>query len=86
MPRRWLEEKLVEALTSASSDYAQGMKTFEQYSEPLDRLENSLVGVLARTEDQGAQQAPLNAFNPGKAGPVPWLRRGRRSCGLGRMA
>lgn len=64
-----LKDKLVQALTSASPDYAQGMKTFEQYSEPLDRLKNSLVGVLARTEDRGAQQALLNAFNPGMTGP-----------------
>jgi hypothetical protein len=63
------KEGLVKLLTGASDDYRQGMEAFQAGSKPLNDLQNSLVGVMARTDDANAQKALLNMFNPGSSGP-----------------
>jgi hypothetical protein len=63
-----IKDGLVKILTNASGDYKTGMETFERMSDPLNKMQNSLIGILANVEDKGAQKAMLGMFNPATSG------------------
>lgn len=64
-----IKDALVQTLSNASPDYAQGLQAFRAASAPVDQLQGGLVGLLARTDDARAHKALLGLFDPSKAGP-----------------